>query len=332
MNDHSEVARAADRARIGAIDAEISELEQRLCVLQMERESCQQQLDAIRALQLERETFQQRLDAYKYPVLTLPNEITSEIFVVFLPPYPDCPPLRGLYSPTTLTHICSRWREIALATERWQHVRLELQAEEVALIEGPMPLLESLYLAVDEWDYIHPAASASGFPRLRSVSLDDADHGNWLPLSQLTTLALQEVYEMDYLPLLRDAVNLVHLHLIYCIPPKSGHTFTRLETLVVVDDALGGLQTPLHMFTLPVLRGLQWSLTGGALGRDHINSVTSLISRSGCKLQQVLFTGKTEVSEQSLRAAFPSVPKVTLDIEYDWYSEESRGFENGLEI
>ncbi|KAJ7641164.1 hypothetical protein FB45DRAFT_712335, partial [Roridomyces roridus] len=57
------------------------------------------------------------------PVLTLPNEITSEIFVHFLPPYPVCPPMTGLDSPTSLTHICRQWREIALATPKlWRAI------------------------------------------------------------------------------------------------------------------------------------------------------------------------------------------------------------------
>ncbi|KAJ7849605.1 hypothetical protein B0H13DRAFT_1517062, partial [Mycena leptocephala] len=50
------------------------------------------------------------------PVLELPNEIISEIFIHFLPIYPACPPLTGRLSPTTLTHICRKWREIALTT------------------------------------------------------------------------------------------------------------------------------------------------------------------------------------------------------------------------
>ncbi|KAJ7641225.1 hypothetical protein FB45DRAFT_999997 [Roridomyces roridus] len=363
MND-AEAARAADRARIVAIDAEILQLQEQ-----------------IRLLQLEKECFRGRLDTYRYPVLTLPNEITSEIFVHFPPRYPDCPRLSGLKSPTTLTHVCRKWREIALATpklwrafsvdideeydeaerlgvmqawldrsgscpfsmelvthaygddeapngyaapseyltttllhrERWQHAQLHLAAEEVALIQGPMPLLESLSLTVGDLAYTHPAASASDFPRLRSATLSDADHGNWLPLSQLTTLTLKQVCDTNYLALLQAAVNLVHLYLIDCTPPRSGSgsptTFTRLETLVVKDYLC--LPKTLDMFTLPALRGLQWS--GGVWGHPlihfgHINSVTSLISRSGCKLQQVLFTGRGPVSEASLRAALRPYP------------------------
>jgi hypothetical protein len=59
---------------------------------------------------------QERLDSYKYPVLTLPNEIVSDIFMHFLPDYTLFPALIGLLSPTLLTHICRRWREIAIST------------------------------------------------------------------------------------------------------------------------------------------------------------------------------------------------------------------------
>nr|GAT50662.1 predicted protein [Mycena chlorophos] len=63
--------------------------------------------------------------AYAYPVLTLPPEIVAEIFLHYLPPYPDCPPLRGPGSPTYLLGICRQWREIALHTPRlWRAVSL----------------------------------------------------------------------------------------------------------------------------------------------------------------------------------------------------------------
>jgi hypothetical protein len=45
--------------------------------------------------------------------LTLPNEITSEIFIHFLPIYPLRPPLVGILSPTNLTQFVAngeRWR------------------------------------------------------------------------------------------------------------------------------------------------------------------------------------------------------------------------------
>ncbi|KAF7334575.1 F-box domain-containing protein [Mycena venus] len=92
-------ALAEDRARIADLDAIISEMERSIC-----------------ALRVERELAQERLQSYKYPVLTLPNEVVSEIFLHFLPIYPRCPPLTGILSPTLLTLICRSWRDVALAT------------------------------------------------------------------------------------------------------------------------------------------------------------------------------------------------------------------------
>ncbi|KAJ7280634.1 hypothetical protein C8J57DRAFT_1057419 [Mycena rebaudengoi] len=80
---------------------------------------------ALATARLERQDLQTRLDAYKYPILTLPTEITSEIFVHFLPPYPERPPATGLTSPEFLAQICRAWREIALSTPRlWRAIEL----------------------------------------------------------------------------------------------------------------------------------------------------------------------------------------------------------------
>ncbi|KAJ7187306.1 hypothetical protein C8R46DRAFT_1342439 [Mycena filopes] len=48
---------------------------------------------SIRTLRDEQKAAQNRLDSYKYPVLTLPNELVSEIFINFLP---TLLPLRNL--------------------------------------------------------------------------------------------------------------------------------------------------------------------------------------------------------------------------------------------
>ncbi|KAJ7620629.1 hypothetical protein DFH06DRAFT_1233748 [Mycena polygramma] len=89
----------ADRARVAELAAEITLLE--LCPSESRNENIR---------------VQARLDAVKYPVLTLPTEIVAEIFLHFLPVYPLCPPLAGIFSPTILTYICRHWREIALST------------------------------------------------------------------------------------------------------------------------------------------------------------------------------------------------------------------------
>ncbi|KAF7376815.1 F-box domain-containing protein [Mycena sanguinolenta] len=101
----------ADRIRLSDLDTRIRDIERSLF-----------------ALRTERSQVKERLDAYKYPVLTLPNELTSEFFIHFLPIYPAAPPLTGLASPTTLTHVCRKWREIALATPAlWRAIRLHYE-------------------------------------------------------------------------------------------------------------------------------------------------------------------------------------------------------------
>ncbi|KAF7334524.1 F-box domain-containing protein [Mycena venus] len=100
----------ADRIRVAEIDAQIRDLEHSLATLRIQKTLSQE-----------------RLDAYKYPVLTLPTEIVSEIFIHFLPPYPHCPPLTGILSPTVLTQICRQWRELALANPMlWRAIPVNL--------------------------------------------------------------------------------------------------------------------------------------------------------------------------------------------------------------
>ncbi|KAF7377780.1 F-box domain-containing protein [Mycena sanguinolenta] len=101
-----ESSRAADRAYIADIDAKVLALKLSIQILEA---------DKTRA--------QERLNSYTYPVLTLPNEIVSEIFIHFLPAYPYPSPLVGRLSPTVLTHVCRQWKEISLATPAlWQAI------------------------------------------------------------------------------------------------------------------------------------------------------------------------------------------------------------------
>ncbi|KAJ7187337.1 hypothetical protein C8R46DRAFT_288054 [Mycena filopes] len=77
-------------------------------------------------------------DPIPYPVLTLPNEIVSEIFTHSLPPYPECPPWTGSLSPSLLTQICKKWRDIALSTpELWRALAFTLSPP------PPLPQLEA---------------------------------------------------------------------------------------------------------------------------------------------------------------------------------------------
>lgn len=118
-HDSDGSARAAARAQIADMENQISRLEK-----------------SIRSLRLN------QLESYQYPVLNLPNEIISEIFIHFLPVYPLCPPQTGLLSPTTLTHICRKWRDVALATPGlWRAILLCYESDNA--IEQQVHTLET---------------------------------------------------------------------------------------------------------------------------------------------------------------------------------------------
>ncbi|KAJ7827093.1 hypothetical protein B0H13DRAFT_1657130, partial [Mycena leptocephala] len=78
---------------------------------------------AITSLEKAQRVVEESLALIVYPVLTLPYEITSRIFVACLPsdgvrPSPDAAPL-------LLAQICRHWRKIALSTgELWCSVNL----------------------------------------------------------------------------------------------------------------------------------------------------------------------------------------------------------------
>ncbi|KAJ7604208.1 hypothetical protein FB45DRAFT_1070672 [Roridomyces roridus] len=348
--------RQAARARIAEIDAQLH------------------------LLQMERAVHQKQLDDYTYPVLSLPNEITSEIFIQCLPSYPACPPLKGPLSPTSLTHVCRQWRDIALATpqlwraitfeapgedrtawtwlersgscplsinvsyqrytgslvdtalaaillhrKQWEYAVLTIQGQQVALLQGPMPLLCELTLhAPDSFTESsrRPSANACDFPRLRTLSLSCFDDlGNWLPWSQLTSLTLMHTYSPTYLSTLRGAVNLVHLKLIYCVQDSHRQcpdvNLPRLETLIMVDPD-GDFHQGLSVFTLPSLRSLQVPAT--FLNSDRIETFASLVSRSGCtELRKVLITGefRLRISKRVFRRRFPAITFV-FNSGYNW--------------
>ncbi|KAJ7249720.1 hypothetical protein B0H12DRAFT_1019546, partial [Mycena haematopus] len=61
-----------------------------------------------------------QLDSVVYPVLTLPPEITSEIFCHCLPTERQSDIVNPKEAPLVLTQVCGLWRNIAISTpELW---------------------------------------------------------------------------------------------------------------------------------------------------------------------------------------------------------------------
>ncbi|KAJ7883801.1 hypothetical protein B0H13DRAFT_1721188 [Mycena leptocephala] len=81
------------------------------------------EIDAqIALLEAERKIIQEQLGVVTYPVLSLPFDITSEIFVQCLPPVSNSEPIfhfpQKLPAALLLSQICRTWRDIAFKTPR----------------------------------------------------------------------------------------------------------------------------------------------------------------------------------------------------------------------
>jgi hypothetical protein len=111
----------SSRSLRSEIRTQISEWDVRILALE----------DTLATARRERENLRLLLDDYKYPVLTLPIEITSEIFISIFPEYPECSPMTGLHSPALLGQVCRTWRDIAFNTPRlWRAFELHLWNED----------------------------------------------------------------------------------------------------------------------------------------------------------------------------------------------------------
>ncbi|KAJ7827567.1 hypothetical protein B0H13DRAFT_2439228 [Mycena leptocephala] len=328
----------ADRARVADLDAQISDLERSLS-----------------ALREEKMLVQERLDSYKYPVLEIPNEIVSDVFLHFLPSYPSFPPLTGLLSPTLLTHICRRWREIALSTPalwtalngtnvaailaaaiphraRWEHLELNnLSPSHLPILECSMPLLRHLDLSLSDSSAVATEVFA---PLLRTVVLSDvAASSVILPWARLTSLTLLNVYPRQCVPILQKTSNLVRCELeVWFDSDNHEHgpdiTLRCLESLTLVDPGINGPVIGfLETFIVPALRRLK--IPEEFLGPSPIDSLTGFISKSDCKLAEVhIGSDPRSLRQDSYRQAFPSIRKFSFGGEDDPSDSDSSDLED----
>ncbi|KAJ7137239.1 hypothetical protein C8R46DRAFT_1322091, partial [Mycena filopes] len=72
--------------------------------------------ERLRRLTEEKTAIQKSLDSIVYPILTLPVDLTGEIFVHCLPDTPAPP--SSTIAPLLLTRICRQWRNIACSTPK----------------------------------------------------------------------------------------------------------------------------------------------------------------------------------------------------------------------
>nr|GAT46514.1 predicted protein [Mycena chlorophos] len=116
---------AALRAQIASVDKEILSARKHLADLETSRDALVAELNRVAV----------------YPVLTLPPEITSEIFIQCLPvpDEPDDGPVRYTYAdaPLLLLRVCTTWAHIARSTPPlWSTLNLDVEGWEPEHIDG----------------------------------------------------------------------------------------------------------------------------------------------------------------------------------------------------
>ncbi|KAJ7820796.1 hypothetical protein B0H13DRAFT_2291934 [Mycena leptocephala] len=299
----------ADRTRVTDLEAQILHLERSLS-----------------ALRNEKTLVQERLDSYKYSVLTLPNEIVSEIFMHFLPAYPRFPPLTGILSPTILTQICRKWREIALGTPALWRIMSDSADPPFNLLahvfniwlnrSRSCPLSLQLGLAAPRSPIVGTTAVVLDAPLLRTVALDaNAASKVILPWTQLTSLALLYVSPHECVPILQQTSNLVRCKLHFFFDPNSNHigpdvTLPCLESLTLSHVDHESVTDFLETLIVPALRSLE--IPEQLLDADPIKSLAVFISKSSCKLEELLIAGTVSVPLSSYCNAFPSIRNISF--------------------
>ncbi|KAJ6512653.1 hypothetical protein C8R45DRAFT_1206681 [Mycena sanguinolenta] len=291
---------------------------------------------------------QSRLDSYKYPVLTVPNEMVSEFFVHTLPPYPLCPALFGKTSPTSLTHICHKWRQIALATsELWRAIRvsdlfpLHRPISEVwAKRSGSFPL--SIHMGIERSQGIYPELldrrarwehltlnvykraipNIDGpMPLLRHLELAQCDDTGSFELRdapQLRSVVLRYLWAV-VLPW-QQLTHLTIDHTDHFLPilqqtKTSPHiALPFLETFVfnISPEKLG--TQFFDLVTTPALHSL--TVSEKCLGLDPVTFLTSFFAKSHCWLQILGITGRRGLIQSTYRTAFPSITKLVFKRSY----------------
>ncbi|KAJ7841813.1 hypothetical protein B0H14DRAFT_3693493 [Mycena olivaceomarginata] len=307
-------ARTTDRVRIAEIDAQIAALER-----------------SLHSLRSEKELAQARLDAYVYPVLTLPNEIASEIFIECVPKYPQSAdnvrklPCRFLHSgvpsirswkwddipvhffeswlslsdnrPLSL-EICGNlnpsWIDVLLAHRaRWQHFRIWEQKISLRFLDNPMPL-RSLSVSLDA----SVVVEIHDVPLLRAVHIAGLDplYDVGLPWAQLTSLRLEGAWIDDYTHILQETQNLTHCEIERAKDEEGIRQLEihlpRLDSLLFTKVDLLATDS-INSFIVPALRMLQ--VPEFMLGSDPIDTLKGFISKSGCALQEVRIMAWKEV-------------------------------------
>ncbi|KAF8214168.1 hypothetical protein K438DRAFT_1563256, partial [Mycena galopus ATCC 62051] len=170
------------RRRLAELDTQIAEHRRALSELENTRIAVERELSATAT----------------FPVLTLPIEITAEIFVRCLPPFANLGWIYGLdqfedVAPILLTRVCRTWRDIALTTPAlWSTLSVEINSIPRHAISDP----RSVDNFIDRWLVRAGRRPLSLVFRGEALRLDT--------LSILTNVIQRYSHEVRYLELYTD--------------------------------------------------------------------------------------------------------------------------------
>ncbi|KAJ7762561.1 hypothetical protein B0H16DRAFT_1807114 [Mycena metata] len=220
------------------------------------RHSPRLQEERQRRLTQEKITIQRSLNSIIYPILTLPVEITTEIFLHCLPDYAVSP--SGTVAPMLLGRICRQWSNIACSTPRlwahfvahfWQGPRFEPLLREWLRRARTAPLSLALLL---------PFNRSAHSTSLATLTLPFTDH--W---AQITSFRGSSLTPVECLDLLARAPNLTHCELnknatnSYLLPSPSPSTSRLLHARLQHLELANSLLLVLDLLTAPALHSLK---------------------------------------------------------------------------
>ncbi|KAF7375559.1 F-box domain-containing protein [Mycena sanguinolenta] len=307
------------------------------------------ELDAlISSLTTERQRLQDVAGTIFYPVLSLPVEITAEIFQRCIPGQSNLGK-SSTEAPWVLAQICRQWRQIALDTPHlWQSLlfrdgeasiellRLWLyRSGNLALnlgLEVSDPsragaLIEASLLHCSRWrdsislgsvlgssEPVTDTLTITDAPSLRHVDVSALRPMKldipWAPMKTLTLL--HEIPLAEFMSLLKECPNLLNLTV-----STTGHaaTHTDLVTLTSLETLtcnLGDASVLKHLILPHLLR-----LTVTSFNEAYVPIFFAFINRSACPLQFLAVT--SPISLSVLAPFLRAVPSSTSGVELTWY-------------
>ncbi|KAK7032716.1 F-box domain-containing protein [Favolaschia claudopus] len=285
------------------------------------------ELDAlIASLTLKRQSLQAASDAIIYPVLSLPLEITAEIFVRCLPAATYVSPSIS-DAPLLLTQVCHQWREIALGTPTlWQSLAFKDQDVSTKLLtlwlsrSGVLPISLSvtcwdklrtgaLFAAalqfVDRWCDMKFGLPLSSFskldlrneplPNLRTLRLDY--------VSQSSDDIVSDIVSISHAVALREAYVTTHPEVIVDLPWAQLTALT-LKKGVELHAALTLLETCTNLVTLDISTADDSIASSMLVTMDSVKTLTCNLGSSepdsSCILDHVILPNLTRLSVQNL--------------------------------